>query len=74
MVSTIRNLLTPKEAKEIREASTYDYQRHDVLQAAIGCKITGEGLDEVVAGSTVYTCDDEEEEEILKEEVMNELK
>lgn len=45
-----------------------------MLQAAIGCKITGEGLEEVVAGSTVYTCDDEEEEEILREEVMNELK
>lgn len=25
IVSTIRNLLTPKEAKEIREASAYDY-------------------------------------------------
>lgn len=74
IVSTIRNLLTPKEAKEIREASAYDYQRHDEIKAAIGCKIAGEGLDEAIAGSTVYIAEDEEDEEILAEAVMDELK
>ncbi|CAL6030188.1 Translation_initiation factor IF-2 [Hexamita inflata] len=76
IVTTIRNILTPKEAKEMREISAYDYERHEIVQAAIGCKLAGEGFEDAVAGSTVYVCEDEdsEEEEMLKDAVMDELK
>lgn len=77
IVSTIRNLLTPQIAKEIREASTADYKRNDELQAAIGCKIAGENLEYAIAGSTVFVCenpDDQEEIDMLKAEVEDELK
>ena len=48
--------------------------RNDEVQAAIGCKIAGEGLEEVVAGSTLYVCEESGDEEILAEAVMDELK
>eukprot|EP00702_Spironucleus_salmonicida_P003891 EST45182.1 Eukaryotic translation initiation factor 5B [Spironucleus salmonicida] len=72
--TTISALLTPKEAKEIREASTSDYHRHESLQAAIGCKIAAKDLELAVAGTPLYLVENDEEEEILLEAVMDELK
>lgn len=46
------------------------------MQAAIGCKIAGDDLEFAVAGTTVFVCDDNDEEtiEMLKEEVNEEVK
>lgn len=47
------------------------------MQAAIGCKIAGEDLEEAVAGASVLVCEQDEDEEFieeLKKAVMEELK
>jgi translation initiation factor 5B len=79
IVTQIRSLLTPQPMKELRVKSSYIH--HQSIKASQCIKITADGLDDVIAGTTVYVInkdkDKEREEEELakyKKEVEKEMK
>lgn len=74
IATTVRGLLTPKEAKEIREESAADYENHLELQAAIGFKLFAEDLEFAVAGTPIFVVEQGDDEEELKEIAMEEMK
>lgn len=61
--TTVRALLTPQPLKELRVKA--DYIHHEEIKGAIGCKISAQGLEKAIAGSSMYKyADDEELEDI----------
>lgn len=70
IVTKIRELLTPQEAREIREKGTANYKRNDKLRASIGFKIYATDLETAIPGSTVLREDPRDNLEDLKECVM----
>ena len=68
IVTTIRALLTPHPMKELRVKTPY--QHHDVMPAAMGIKIAGQGLEHAVAGTSILVCDDDDDLEDLMAEVQ----
>lgn len=74
ITTQIRALLTPAEMKELRVKSQYVHNK--VVKAALGVKITANGLDNAIAGSRLLVAknkDDEDEIEELEEDVMGDL-
>ncbi len=74
IVTTIRALLTPHPMKEMRVKG--QYQRHSVIHAAQGVKISAEGLEKAVAGTQLLVVpdpNDEDELEYAKKEVMTDF-
>jgi translation initiation factor 5B len=71
IATNIRALLTPAEMKELRVKSTYVHNKE--VKAAIGVKISADGLDNAVAGSRLLVVGKDDDEEDLEEEVMTDL-
>ncbi|WFD29189.1 eukaryotic translation initiation factor 5B [Malassezia sp. CBS 17886] len=71
IVTHVRALLTPQPLKEMRVKGSYVH--HKEVKAALGVKISATDLDKAVAGSRLLVCRDDDEEESLREEVMNDL-
>ena len=71
IVTTIRALLTPELMKELRVKSQYVHNQ--TLNAAIGCKICAQGLEQAVAGSEVLRYEEGDDLESLKEEVQGDF-
>ncbi|KAK5121556.1 hypothetical protein LTR85_004728 [Meristemomyces frigidus] len=74
ITTQIRALLTPAEMKELRVKSQYVHNK--TVKAALGVKITANGLDNAIAGSRLLVAknkDDEDEIEELEEDVMGDL-
>jgi translation initiation factor 5B len=69
--TTIRALLTPPPAREIRVKA--DYTRNKRIEAAMGIKIAADGLDKAVAGTSLLVVHPDDEIEDLKKEVMEDL-
>jgi len=71
IVAEIRGLLTPPPSREMRVKA--DYIHHKQIKGAIGVKIIGNGLEKVMAGTSVLTIQADDEEEDIKAEVMSDL-
>jgi len=71
ITTNIRALLTPAEMKELRVKSAYVHNKE--VKAAIGVKISADGLDSAIAGSRLLVVGPDDDEEDLEEEVMGDL-
>lgn len=71
VVAEIRGLLTPPPSRELRVKS--EYIHHKEVKGALGVKVIGNGLEKVMAGTSVLVINSEEEEEDIKAEVMSDL-
>ncbi|KAL6504196.1 hypothetical protein OROGR_026119 [Orobanche gracilis] len=72
IVTTIRALLTPHPMKELRVKGTYLH--HKEIKAAMGIKITGQGLDHAIAGTSLYVVGPQDDLEDIKEAAMEDMK
>ena len=71
IVTNIRALLTPAEMKELRVKSQYVHNKE--VKAAMGIKISADGLDTAIAGSRLLVVGPNDDEEDLMDEVMGDL-
>eukprot|EP00979_Chaetoceros_neogracilis_P018115 scaffold10552_cov276-Chaetoceros_neogracile.AAC.19 len=71
VVAEIRGLLTPPPSRELRVKS--EYIHHKEVKGALGVKLIGNGLDKVMAGTSVLVINNDDEEEDIKAEVMSDL-
>ncbi len=71
VIAEIRGLLTPPPSREMRVKS--EYIHHKEIKGALGVKIIGNGLEKVMAGTSVLTIQNDDEEEDIKAEVMADL-
>jgi translation initiation factor 5B len=71
IVTTIRAILTPQPLKELRIKGTYVH--HKEVKAALGVKIAANDLEKAIAGSRMLRVELGDDEEELKEEVMEDL-
>jgi translation initiation factor 5B len=67
IVTKIRALLTPEPLHELRVHSQYIH--HDVIHAAMGCKVAAPNLDGAVAGSELFVANTEDEVDNCMERV-----
>ena len=67
IVTHIRALLTPEPLKELRVKS--QYQHHDKIYAAMGCKIAAPDLTGAIAGSELFVAKTDDQIEELKDRV-----
>lgn len=65
--TNIRALLTPAEMKELRVKSQYVHNKE--IKAAMGVKISADGLENAIAGSRLMVVGPDDDEEDLEEEV-----
>jgi len=68
IVTQIRALLTPQPLKEMRVKG--DFVHHDEIKAAMGIKISGQHLEDAIAGTSMYLLTDDDDEEELMDAVM----
>lgn len=71
IVTTIRAILTPQPLKELRIKGSYVH--HKEVKAALGVKIAANDLEKAIAGSRMLRIEPGDDEEDLKEEVMEDL-
>ncbi|KAK7391265.1 hypothetical protein VNO78_19678 [Psophocarpus tetragonolobus] len=71
IVTTIRALLTPHPMKELRVKGTYLH--HKEIKAAMGIKITAQGLDHAIAGTGLYVVKSDDDLEEVKESAMEDM-
>ncbi|KAL6578292.1 hypothetical protein OROMI_010620 [Orobanche minor] len=74
IVTTIRALLTPHPMKELRVKEMGTYLHHKEIKAAMGIKITGQGLDHAIAGTSLYVVGPHDDLEDIKEAAMEDMK
>ncbi|THU65875.1 hypothetical protein C4D60_Mb05t08240 [Musa balbisiana] len=71
LVTNIRALLTPHPMKELRVKGSYLH--HKELKAAQGVKISAQGLEHAIAGTSLYVVKPEDDLEDLKRTVMQDV-
>jgi len=71
IVTTIRALLTPPPLKEIRVKGNYVHLKE--IKAAMGVKISGNHLENAIAGGSLLVAKPNDDIELLKKEVMKDL-
>lgn len=71
IVTSIRALLTPHPMKELRVKGTYLH--HKEIKAAMGIKITAQGLEHAIAGTGLYVVGPDDDLEDVKEEAMEDM-
>eukprot|EP01087_Luapelamoeba_hula_P011708 TRINITY_DN3218_c0_g3_i2.p1 TRINITY_DN3218_c0_g3~~TRINITY_DN3218_c0_g3_i2.p1 ORF type:complete len:1025 (+),score=321.57 TRINITY_DN3218_c0_g3_i2:35-3076(+) len=71
IVTNIRALLTPHPCKEIRVKTPYI--RHKEVKAAQGVKISAQGLEKAVAGSTLVVVNPGDDEERIMSHIQSDL-
>ncbi|PSK36126.1 translation initiation factor aIF-2 [Elsinoe australis] len=71
IITDIRALLTPAEMKELRVKSQYVHNKE--VKAALGVKITANGLDNAIAGSRLLVVKPGDDEDDLADDVMGDL-
>lgn len=71
IVTTVRSLLTPHPLKELRVKNTYVH--HKQIKAAQGIKISAQHLEHAVAGTQLYVVGPEDDEEELRDLVMEDM-
>ncbi|CAL9092436.1 unnamed protein product [Musa textilis] len=71
IVTNIRALLTPHPMKELRVKGSYLH--HKELKAAQGVKISAQGLEHAIAGTSLYVVKPEDDLEDLKSTVMQDV-
>ena len=75
IVTDIRSLLTPEALRDIRVKTKYTLNKE--VRAAMGVRIAAAGLEDAVAGSSLYTIPEgatQDEIEDIKEETQKDLK
>ncbi|KAG2665615.1 hypothetical protein I3843_15G015300 [Carya illinoinensis] len=72
IVATIRALLTPHPMKELRVKGTYLH--HKEIKAAMGIKISAQGLEHAIAGTGLYVVGPDDDLEDVKEAAMEDMK
>ncbi|KAL3619782.1 hypothetical protein CASFOL_034694 [Castilleja foliolosa] len=72
IVTSIRALLTPHPMKELRVKGTYLH--HKEIKAAMGIKITAQGLEHTIAGTSLYVVGPHDDLEEIKEATMEDMK
>ncbi|XP_069150992.1 eukaryotic translation initiation factor 5B [Solanum lycopersicum] len=72
IVTTIRALLTPHPMKELRVKGTYLH--HKEIKAAQGIKITAQGFEHAIAGTSLYVVGPDDDVEDIKEAAMEDMK
>lgn len=71
IVTQIRALLTPQPLRELRIKSSYVH--HKQVKAALGVKICAPDLEKAIAGSHLMVIKSGDDEEAIKEQVMEDL-
>jgi len=71
IVTNIRALLTPPPMREIRVKSEYIHNK--TVHAAMGVKISANGLEHAVAGTQLLVCGPRDDIEALKDEIMQDF-
>ncbi|CAA7013498.1 unnamed protein product [Microthlaspi erraticum] len=71
IVTTIRALLTPHPMKELRVKGTYVHYKE--IKAAQGIKITAQGLEHAIAGTALHVVGPDDDVEVIKESVMEDM-
>ena len=72
ITTQIRALLLPKPLDEIRDPRD-KFSRAKFVDAAAGIKIAATGLEDAIAGSSLYVAKDESSREALREKILNEV-
>lgn len=72
IVTQIRSLLTPHPLKELRVRGSYLH--HKEIKAAQGVKIAAQNLESAVAGTQMLVAGPNDDVEVLKAEVMEDMK
>lgn len=72
IITTIRALLTPHPMKELRVKGTYLH--HKKIKAAQGIKITAQGFEHAIAGTSLYVVGPDDDVEDIKEAAMEDMK
>jgi len=72
IVTTVRALLTPHPMKEMRVKN--EYIHHKAIGGAMGIKISANDLDKALAGSELYIIRKEEDEEMYREMLEEEIR
>ncbi|KAI9449493.1 P-loop containing nucleoside triphosphate hydrolase protein [Lactarius psammicola] len=71
IVTQVRALLTPQPLRELRIKSSYVH--HKEVKAALGVKIVAPELEKAIAGSRLLVIGPDDDEDVIREEVMSEL-
>jgi translation initiation factor 5B len=71
IITSIRALLTPEPMREMRVKGSYVH--HKEVKAALGVKISAQGLSNAIAGSRLLVVGPEDDEDDLADEVMEDI-
>nr|GLL18000.1 eukaryotic translation initiation factor 5B-like isoform X1 [Ipomoea trifida] len=72
IATSIRALLTPHPMKELRVKGTYLH--HKEIKAAQGIKITAQGLEHAIAGTSLYVVGPDDDVDDIKESAMEDMR